>query len=284
MAETEDNNNPRIMGKDIIHSDGENGPKTIDIFRPEPMLLAKTTLGICNLLNLRIEELNSNSKTIEGLDYYCNPKSGTKIIVEKNEMYGKYLVASGIVSFEKLIEDFKSGKRNGDFMDEEFDKDGPILEISQIRTYGPPSSRRSSTELLISHGVVLHENYDFSLVNYAIINNERIDISKKTRAKINDLIRENYTKLEEIFKEQTPEFLSQHIAYTNVSKHFYLKDSTKEIKLSCHTGTPSDGFISKLVDDIKVLVQENESDISETEPKSSSFSAIIERIRRIFKK
>ena len=68
---------------------------------------------IANLLNLSLEEVKNNSKKLDDCDanYYWNPvRGGLSVIVASN---GEYLVATSSVSFEKLLEEFKSGKRNG---------------------------------------------------------------------------------------------------------------------------------------------------------------------------
>ena len=68
---------------------------------------------LAQLLNLSIDELENNSKKIEDCDavYYWNPaKGGVSVIVASN---GEYLGATSSVSFEKLLEEFKAGKRNG---------------------------------------------------------------------------------------------------------------------------------------------------------------------------
>ncbi len=68
---------------------------------------------LAKLLNLSINELEQNSKKLEDCDavYYWNPtKGGVSVIVAAN---GEYLGATSSVSFEKLLEEFKTGKRNG---------------------------------------------------------------------------------------------------------------------------------------------------------------------------
>lgn len=68
---------------------------------------------IAKLLNLSIEEVKNNHKKLDDCDatYYWNPiRGGLSIIVASN---GEYLCATSSISFERLLEEFKTGRRNG---------------------------------------------------------------------------------------------------------------------------------------------------------------------------
>lgn len=65
------------------------------------------------ILELSSSELKKNSKPLDDINatYYWNPaKGGLSIIVSSN---GEYLCASSGIGFERLLEEFKSGRRNG---------------------------------------------------------------------------------------------------------------------------------------------------------------------------
>ncbi len=240
----------------------ENGgwhEETVEVTPPDPLLYAKVLTGVCKLLGLRIEELKSVSKSLTNpdADCYCNSKNGKKIIVEKGASFGKYLVAGANISFEKLFEDFKSGIRNGDFNTEELEKDASILEISLIKSVGIPMRRRITTMLLVSNDIVTKDDYSFSIVDYVIVDNNRFSITRETRQKIDEIIKNNYEEIKKISEEQTPEFFEQHTSYDDMSIMFNLKDTTREMNISCHTHTPSDEFLRKIVEDIKLLVCDN---------------------------
>ena len=75
---------------------------------------------IAKLLDLSIEDVKNNHKKLEDCDatYYWNPaRGGLSLIVASN---GEYLCATSSVSFEKLFEEFKMGKRNGKLNDNVF--------------------------------------------------------------------------------------------------------------------------------------------------------------------
>ena len=117
-----------------------------------------------------------------------------------------------------------------------------VVELSAIIRQGPPTPRqRENIVLLVSD-------------DYAVIDNNRYDLSKTNKQEIDNLIKNSYSELKKIFEEQTPEFLSSHIAYNNTSKTFNLKLSNEEMKISYQTGTESDNKIKKLIDDITSLV------------------------------
>ncbi len=68
---------------------------------------------IAKLLDLSIEEMKNNHKKLDDCYaiYYWNPNNDKlSIIVASN---GEYLYATSSISFEKLLEEFKTGKRNG---------------------------------------------------------------------------------------------------------------------------------------------------------------------------
>lgn len=72
---------------------------------------------IAKLLDLSIEEVKNNHKKLDDCDatYYWNPiRSGLSIIVASN---GEYLCATSGMNFERLLEEFKIGKRNGKLND-----------------------------------------------------------------------------------------------------------------------------------------------------------------------
>ena len=68
---------------------------------------------IADILKMSVEELESNSKRVDDLDamYYWNPtRGGISMIISSN---GEYLAATSSISFEKLLSEFKQGRRNG---------------------------------------------------------------------------------------------------------------------------------------------------------------------------
>ena len=66
---------------------------------------------IAELLQLSLKDLNNYKKIIDNdLCYYWNPKrGGIHVLVKSN---GEKLAATSQISFEKLMQDFKNGKRN----------------------------------------------------------------------------------------------------------------------------------------------------------------------------
>lgn len=120
-------------------------------------------------------------------------------------------------------------------------KDLSIIELSAIIKTGMPTKQHENIVLLISN-------------DYAIVDNNRYDLSKTNKQEIDDLIKNNYSELKKIFEEQTPEFLSNHICYNDTSKTFNLKLSNEEMTINYQTGTESDNIIKKLIDDITSLV------------------------------
>lgn len=66
---------------------------------------------IAKLLQLSLEDLQKHKKVIDNeLTYYWNPKrGGLHLIVDSA---GEKLAATSQISFERLLTDFKDGKRN----------------------------------------------------------------------------------------------------------------------------------------------------------------------------
>lgn len=68
---------------------------------------------ISKILGITIDELKIHSKKIDesNATYYWNEnKGGLQIIVDAN---GQYLASTSAITFDKLLEEFNSGKRNG---------------------------------------------------------------------------------------------------------------------------------------------------------------------------
>ena len=68
---------------------------------------------IAKIIDLPVEQLNEYSKELVDIDatYFWNPARGGVSIIVSNT--GKYLVANSSINFEKLLEEFKNGRRNG---------------------------------------------------------------------------------------------------------------------------------------------------------------------------
>lgn len=70
---------------------------------------------IAKILDVSVEELNNNSKRVEEINatFYWNPiRGGNQILVSDD---GSYLASNSGVNYEALLEEFKNGKRNGNF-------------------------------------------------------------------------------------------------------------------------------------------------------------------------
>ena len=67
---------------------------------------------ISNLLDINIDDLKNNFKRLDcNATYYYNPnRGGRSMILSDDETY---LAAGSSISFEKLLEEFQNGKRNG---------------------------------------------------------------------------------------------------------------------------------------------------------------------------
>lgn len=243
---------------------------------------------LSQLLDMPTANVHLNSKRVSEVNatYYYNPTRGGKSIIVSDD--GSYLATSSAMSFEKLLEEFNNGRRNGNFNENnnikitchscgnEIEVDSSKLpkDIKTLDTmcpncksfikYGNPNYQDNANDLsiielsaIIKTGIPTkqHENTVlFISSDYAVVDNNRYDLSKTNKQEIDNLIKNNYSKLKKIFEEQTPEFLSNHIFYNNTSKTFNLKLSNEEMTISYQTGTESDNIIKKLIDDITSLV------------------------------
>lgn len=76
------------------------------------MTRAELDAAASEILGVDTEELSECSREIaeDGLVYYWNPKrGGLHMLIDET---GEKLVAGSIISFEKLLEEFRSGRRN----------------------------------------------------------------------------------------------------------------------------------------------------------------------------
>lgn len=84
---------------------------------------------ITEKLQITIDNLSTNSKRLDDIKatYYWNPIRGGQSIIVSDD--GKYLMANSSVDFNKLLEEFKMGKRYGNFSDIT-ESDDKILKIN----------------------------------------------------------------------------------------------------------------------------------------------------------
>lgn len=95
-------------------------------FEPEE---AGLILGVSKILDMHHNEVKKNSKRIpeENATYYYNPARGGKCVIVSDD--GSYLSATSSVNFERHLEEFKAGRRNGNFNDTTESND-KILKIN----------------------------------------------------------------------------------------------------------------------------------------------------------
>ncbi len=261
--------------------------KTIDL---PNMQQEKYLEKISKLLDSPIANIKVNSKRIPDINstYYYNPIRGGKSIIVSDD--GSYLLTiSSVIYYEKLLKEFNAGRRNGNFNVNNFFKikchscgdeisidvtnipkniktldticpncksfikyanpnyeetnlnELSIIEISAIKKSGIPTNRHENTVLLVSN-------------DYAVVDNNRYNLSKANKQKIDNLIKKNYDILKRIEAEQTPEFLINHTAINDMTKIFALKLKNEELKINYQTGTASDNIIKKLIYDITSLI------------------------------
>lgn len=76
---------------------------------------SKITLEVSRLLDISLQELNANSKRIDesNATYYYNQERGGKHVIVADD--GSYLAAGSATNYEKLLEEFNNGRRNGNF-------------------------------------------------------------------------------------------------------------------------------------------------------------------------
>lgn len=81
-------------------------------FEPEE---AGLILGVSKILDMHYNEVKKNSKRIpeENATYYYNPARGGKCVIVSDD--GSYLSATSSVNFDRHLEEFKTGRRNGNF-------------------------------------------------------------------------------------------------------------------------------------------------------------------------
>lgn len=86
-------------------------------------------LGISKILDMHHNEVKKNSKRIpeENATYYYNPARGGKCVIVSDD--GSYLSATSSVNFDRHLEEFKTGRRNGNFNDTTESND-KILKIN----------------------------------------------------------------------------------------------------------------------------------------------------------
>ena len=243
---------------------------------------------LSQLLDMPIANVQLNSKRLNDVNatYYYNSTRGGKSVILSDD--GSYLATGFATSFERLLEEFNNGRRNGNFSEDKsiiikchscgneitinttnFPKNVKTLDTQCSKCqsfikYGNPNYEEKSNEFnvielsaIIRTGIPTKQHEDVVLLvsnDYAVVDNKRYELSKVNKQEIDNLVKNNYNELKKIFEEQTPEFLSSHIAYNNTSKIFILKLSTEKIKISYQIGTESDNKIKKLIDDITSLV------------------------------
>lgn len=112
-----------------IGEDGKMSDEETKIKFTDPIVDAKINVGISKLLDLAITELKANSKRVDesNATYYYNSSRGGKSIIVADD--GTYLAAESATSFERLLEEFKAGRRNGNFNDTTESND-KILKIN----------------------------------------------------------------------------------------------------------------------------------------------------------
>ncbi|MGN1000958.1 MAG: hypothetical protein ACI4OG_03375 [Bacilli bacterium] len=127
---------PKDTGKMFIRkykTDGTEEELEIDLpkfemppFTPEE---SKYYVNISKLLDISIFECKEYSKRIpeENATYYYNPARGGKCVIVSDD--GSYLSATSSVNFERHLEEFKTGRRNGNFNDTTESND-KILKIN----------------------------------------------------------------------------------------------------------------------------------------------------------
>lgn len=86
-------------------------------------------LGISKILDMHHNKVKKNSKRIpeENATYYYNPARGGKCVIVSDD--GSYLSATSSVNFDRHLEEFKTGRRNGNFNDTTESND-KILKIN----------------------------------------------------------------------------------------------------------------------------------------------------------
>lgn len=118
--ETNDNSNngEGTLRKYKIDENGKMYEEETKIKIPDLITDAKITMEISKLLDLAITELKANSKRIDesNATYYYNSSRGGKSVIVADD--GTYLAAGSATSFERLLEEFNKGRRNGNFLED----------------------------------------------------------------------------------------------------------------------------------------------------------------------
>lgn len=118
--------------------------------------------------------------------------------------------------------------------------------ISAIEKIGIPTKQFENTILFVSKGGSI-----------ATIDNQKEFITNEKFDKICDVVYQSQSKLREIAKQQTQEFLCSHVMDDDTVRKFIVKLETEEFNLSYHTGTESDQYILNLINEIIGIIKDN---------------------------
>ena len=130
-----------------VDENGHMYEEEVKISLPDPMDKAKIYMGVCKLLDITMPELSSNTKRIDesNATYYYNLNRGGKQVIVSDD--GTYLAAGSATNYERLLEEFNSGRRNGSFMEDNsnysVEKKNLICPVcSGILTYMMPDGKK----------------------------------------------------------------------------------------------------------------------------------------------
>lgn len=110
------NNAAGFIRKTILDENGMEYEIEEEVKSPD-FLQIKWLGKIAEELQITIDNLSTNSKRLDDIKatYYWNPIRGGRSIIVSDD--GKYFMANSSFDFNKLLEEFKIGKRNGNFSD-----------------------------------------------------------------------------------------------------------------------------------------------------------------------
>lgn len=179
---------------------------------------------LAQMLDMSLEELEKNNSRVDECNatyYWNNSRGGLSFLVEDN---GNYLGAASSVSKEKLIEEFKKGRRNGTLNNESF------TEFSNLNFLEIKELVKNKIALLSDkiNGIINaneKENSGFLLWNCKmILRNIYMACDKLLRNfkdNLTDIEISNYDKISNILKDYEPKETSMEIIeeVTNLIKN-----------------------------------------------------------------
>lgn len=133
-----------------------------------------------------------------------------------------------------------------------------LKSISATEKIGIPTKQFENTILFVSEDGLI-----------AAVYNQRESITSEKFDKICDVVYQSQSKLREIAKQQTQEFLSSHVMYDDTVRKFIVKLEAEEFNLSYHTGTESDQYILNLINEIIGIIKDNSNNEKDINGKKS---------------